>query len=155
MSREKPTLTIELVPSSSWYNNVRSNVPPAQWDQLRHRCYQDAGHHCEICGGQGPEWPVECHEIWQYNKTTAVQRLVRLIALCPRCHEVKHIGLTEMNGGLARAVRHLAKVNGWTKTKALRYVDHCYDVWNRRSLIQWTLDLSWLDNQPKNKPGSW
>lgn len=98
---------------------------------------------------------MECHEIWQYNKTTAVQRLVRLIALCPRCHEVKHIGLTEMNGGLARAVRHLAKVNGWTKTKALRYVDHCYDVWNRRSLIQWTLDLSWLDNQPKNKPGSW
>ncbi len=28
-------LTVELVPSTCWYTNVRSHVPKAVWDRLR------------------------------------------------------------------------------------------------------------------------
>jgi len=48
---------------------------------------------CETCGGCGPQYPVECHEIWNYDDTRLIQKLDGLIALCPDCHEVKHIGL--------------------------------------------------------------
>ena len=59
-------LTIELVPRTSWYNNVRSNVSKERWDELRFDSYAKAKHHCEICGEtgkeQGYEHDVDCEE---------------------------------------------------------------------------------------------
>jgi hypothetical protein len=56
------------------------------------------GSRCEICGGRGPEHPVECHERWRYNDLIRTQTLVRMIALCPACHQVKHVGLANVRG---------------------------------------------------------
>ena len=56
-------LTVELVPSTCWYTNVRSHVPKAVWDRLRRQVAAEAGDRCEICGGRGRRWPVECHEV--------------------------------------------------------------------------------------------
>ena len=57
-------LTIELVPQTCWFSNVRSEVSAADWDRLRKLTSNAAGGRCEVCGGRGPRWPVECHEIW-------------------------------------------------------------------------------------------
>jgi 5-methylcytosine-specific restriction endonuclease McrA len=46
-------LTIELVPKTAWYTNVRSNVSKKEWDRIRKKSYQNAGHVCEICGDTG------------------------------------------------------------------------------------------------------
>jgi hypothetical protein len=89
MPPDAPRLSIELVPATSWFDNLRSLLPPAEWDALRKATSQAAGHRCEICGGRGPKWPVECHERWQYDDATHVQTLTGLIALCPECHRVK------------------------------------------------------------------
>jgi hypothetical protein len=35
-------LTVELVPSTCWYTNVRSNVSKAVWDRLRRRVAAEA-----------------------------------------------------------------------------------------------------------------
>src|SRR2546423_14926422 len=56
-------LTVELVPSTCWYSNVRSHVPKAVWDGLRRQVGANPGNCCEICGGRGRRWPVECQEI--------------------------------------------------------------------------------------------
>lgn len=32
---DKPKLTIELVPKTCWFSNVRSNVTPSQWNKLK------------------------------------------------------------------------------------------------------------------------
>jgi 5-methylcytosine-specific restriction endonuclease McrA len=95
-------LTVELVPSTRWYTNVRSNVPKAVWDRLRRQVAAEAGQRCKICGGRGRRWPVECHEVWHYDDATKVQRLERLVALCPACHEVKPAGLTSRRGASTR-----------------------------------------------------
>jgi hypothetical protein len=34
---------------------------------------------------------LECHEEWDYDDETHVQKLTGLIALCGRCHRVKHL----------------------------------------------------------------
>jgi hypothetical protein len=68
-------LTVELVPSTCWYINLRSNASKAVWGRLRRRVAAEAGQRCEICGGRGRRWPVECHDVWHYDDSTKVQRL--------------------------------------------------------------------------------
>lgn len=139
------TLTIELVPKTCWYSNVRSHVSQAEWDRLRQIIYERAGNVCEICDGRGRKWPVECHEIWHYDDERHVQKLAGLIALCPSCHEVKHIGLAGMRGKQAGALAHLAKVNGWSMADARLYLEACFEQWSQRSCHQWKLDISYLE----------
>ena len=138
-------LTIELVPKNLWGKNLRSLVPKEKWDTLRRGCYKKARYICEVCGGLGDEWPVECHEIWKYNDKTHVQRLAGLIALCPACHEVKHIGRSRAVGKGEEAFAHLGKVNGWRAARTRDYVDQAFLDWRNRSRHEWQLDLSWLD----------
>jgi hypothetical protein len=138
-------LTIELVPKTSWYKNVRSNVSKEEWEKLKKIVSHNAGYRCEICGGRGPRWPVECHEIFVYDDEAHIQKLVKLMALCPACHEVKHIGLAGLRGkgNIARA--HLMKVNNWSSKDVELYIEGCFEIWHRRSCHQWKLDLSYLD----------
>lgn len=138
-------LTIELVPRTSWFNNVRSHVTKKQWDVLRNDCYVKAHNKCEICGKRGEEWPVECHEVWEYNDKKHIQKLIRLIALCPACHEVKHIGLAELKGNLDRAIFHLRFVNKITLSEAKQLIKDAFIKWNQRSEQEWKVDISYLD----------
>ncbi|HEX8140997.1 MAG TPA: HNH endonuclease [Pyrinomonadaceae bacterium] len=141
----KELLTIELVPRTSWYRNVRSNVTAAVWERLKRLTSVRAGNVCEICAGRGKKWPVECHEVFDYDDERHVQKLVRLVALCPSCHEVKHIGLAGARGNHGWAVAHLARVNGWSIADAELYVEASFELWHRRSCHQWQLDLSYLE----------
>lgn len=149
-----PKLTIELVPATAWYTNVRSNVPKEEWDRLRKKVYAAAGYLCEICYGQGKRWPVECHEVWEYDDETQTQTLIRLIALCPSCHEVKHIGRASTKGNLQRAILHLASVNNWTKEEADEYVAVQFLIWQERSRYEWKLDITAL-NDYKEEEETW
>lgn len=139
-----PKLTVELVPRTCWFSNVRERVARQEWDRIRSQTYENAGHRCEVCGGRGSKYPVECHEVWEYDEAVAVQRLVRMIALCPACHEVKHIGLAGIKGRGDVARAHLAAVNGWTTAIVSRYVDEAFAVWSARSGRAWSLDVSAL-----------
>ena len=137
-------LTLDLVPAFTWYDNIRSRIRPVDWDRLRRATYAAAGHRCEVCGGKGRRHPVECHEIWDYDEATRVQRLTGLIALCPACHEVKHFGRATAVGRGDAAFAHLMRVNGWDEDRSRRHVDDAFMQWRARSQVQWTLDLSWL-----------
>lgn len=137
-------LTIELIPKSAWFKNLRHTMTKEQWDVTRKKCYKDAGYSCEICGGKGPKWPVECHEVWDFVDGEII--LKRLIALCPSCHEVKHIGLAKLKGNYDRAVNHFCKVNGCDKSEARKYISESFDVWNDRSNRKWELDLSAVED---------
>jgi hypothetical protein len=137
-------LTVEPVPSTCWSTNVWSNVPKVLGDCLRRRVAADAGQRCEIRGGRGRRWPVECHEVWHYDGTAKVQRLERLVALCPACHEVKHAGLASKRGRLPAVIQRLAAVNGWSEDDAVLYLEAVFETWAARSRHQWTLDISAL-----------
>lgn len=143
---DEDMLTIELVPKTCWYSNLRSELPKKDWDFLRKLCYKKANNVCEICGGSGSKWPVECHEIWEYEDNTKTQILKGLIALCPSCHEVKHIGLAQIKGNYNRCLTHLSKVNDWDLNTAENYVKESFSLWKERSRHKWVLDISWLNN---------
>ena len=138
-------LTIELVPSSTWGFNLRSKLSKSEWDVVRKSVYKKANNKCEICGGVGPKWPVECHEIWHYEESTKIQKLCGLIALCPKCHEVKHMGRAMSIGRGTQATKHLAQVNGWTIQDANYYIEVMFEIWHKRSRENWELDITWLE----------
>jgi len=137
-------LTIELVPSTTWYNNVRSLVSQTEWDTLRHNCYANAGYRCEICGVSGR---LECHEIWEFNNDTKTQRLAGLIALCKNCHRVKHPGLAKMKGESSLVINHLMKINKITESQAIEYIEKSFEIWRERSKIDWHIDFSILNKE--------
>lgn len=152
-SRERKArrLTVDLVPATSWCENLRTRLAPSQWDTLRRATYRAAYYRCEVCGGRGETHPVECHEQWDFDDEHHVQRLARLIALCPSCHEVKHIGHSRLSGRDVAARHHLAKVNRWTGAEVDGHISKALRVWERRSRHPWTLDLEILrhyDIQP-------
>lgn len=126
-------------------NNVRAVVTTKQWDILRKQVTSAAWDVCQICGGIGPEHPVECHEIWEYNDETKVQKLAGMIALCPNCHMVKHFGFARISGKEDQAFSHFMKVNGLKKIQAEAEITKAFDTWRKRSTIDWTLDLSGLE----------
>lgn len=146
-------LTSEIVPSSSWYNNVRSNVTKKEWDILRRKSYEAAGHKCEICGETGKEQGynhnVECHEIWKYDDENHSQTLVGLISLCPRCHKVKHPGLAQIKGESEIVLQQLMKVNGVTEDDAKEYLVKAFDTFFKRSRHKWELDITYLEEYLK------
>lgn len=137
-------LTIELVPKTSWYDNVRSHVSKEVWDKLRNEVYFQASYKCEICGGKGPKWPVECHEVWEYDDVNHVQKLVKFIALCPNCHTTKHVGFAMTQGKEDIVIEQLMKINKMTNKEADDYITQSFKLWKERSKHQWTVDISIL-----------
>lgn len=125
-------------------NNVRVVLTAEQWDILRKRVSAAAWDVCQICGGVGPAHPVECHEIWEYNEKTKIQKLAGMIALCPSCHLVKHFGFARVTGKEEAAFKHFMKVNELTKKEAEAEITKAFETWRKRSLVDWKLDLSGL-----------
>ena len=141
-------LTIELVPSTCFESNLRSVLSRSDWDKIRKSTYEKAGHVCEICGGKGSRHPVECHEIWEYDDKSHVQKLVGLQALCPKCHMVKHYGRTREQGLEQVALAHLCKVNNIDEHTAYQHVLNAFLVWENRSIYEWKQDTSFMEDPP-------
>lgn len=108
---KKLILTPNFIPPESHGKNLRTMLPQDDWDLLRTDCYQRADYKCQICSGKGKKHPVEAHEEWEFNLEKRTQRLVHLLALCPNCHLVKHIGRAEKIGKFDKAFKHFKKVN--------------------------------------------
>ena len=127
-------LTAELVPSSTWYRNLRTAVPKATWDRIRRDAYRAYGHRCGICGAKGR---LNCHEIWEYDDETRVQRLSGFVALCDLCHHVKHLvhaaGLaSEGKLDYERVIAHFMRVNGCDRCTFEEHQERAMEAYRRR-----------------------
>lgn len=79
-----------------------------------------------------------------YDADARVQHLLRMVALCPACHGVKHYGRTAATGYESDALGQLCRVNRWSRRRALRYVDQALTEWQKLCEIKWKVDLSVL-----------
>ena len=136
-------LTVELVPKTSWFDNLRSVLPRSVWDKRRKRTYAEYGYRCGICGAEGR---LNCHEIWEYDDENHIQRLSGFVSLCDLCHHVKHIGLAGILASEGKldyesVVNHYMKVNGCDRKTFERHVDQAFAQWEDRSKHEWSVDL--------------
>ncbi len=136
-------LEFELVPESCWYSNLRSILSKEQWDVVRKDAYARAGGRCMICGARARR--LEAHERWSYDEENKVQKLEDVVAVCRACHEVIHIGRTQLMGREKEASEHYMKVNGCTYAEYRKALGEANAVHLRRSKTdEWKLDISWL-----------
>ena len=135
-------LNFEPVPDSCWYSNLRSELPPAAWDAIRKKAYARAGGKCMICGA--PTARLEAHEQWKYDDEKGVQRLKNIVAICRPCHEVVHIGRTQLMGRESEAEEHFMKVNGCSYADYRAALGEANAKHRERSQREWQLDISSL-----------
>ncbi len=143
----------DAIPSTSWGSNLHHLLIPAAWESFRQETFAKTGNHCEICGWWNG---LDCHELWEYHEpiegipsdVCGVQRLVRLMPLCSRCHETYHLGLASMQRRIQQAGDRLGSYNRYTPRETEEY---CYlnkENWQRRSRRPWALDLSCMAPGP-------
>lgn len=136
-------LEIELVPKSSWYDNLRKHTSKENWDRIRKDAYAKYGYRCGICGADAE---LNCHEIWEYDNENQIQKLKGFIALCDMCHHVKHIGLagilaSEGKLDYEKVIEHFMRVNNCDRATFEEHCERAFDEWRRRSKHQWQVDL--------------
>jgi hypothetical protein len=109
------------------------------------------GNRCEVCKAlcfmeDGRKRRPDCHELWVFETRDGshVQRLERLIALCPDCHCVQHIGLAEARSEMERVLDQLREVNRWTSDQATAEISRARQICAQRELVGWDLDLTVL-----------
>lgn len=138
-------LYVDLVPSSTWYSNLRSVLSKSDWDLVKKKTYKASGYRCQICRGYGSAHPVEAHERWLFDVESRTQTLKCVEALCPACHEATHYGLATVKGRGHIALERLMYVNGWSEREANLHVNQAFELWQELSEIEdWKLDVSWI-----------
>mmetsp|Transcript_21198 Transcript_21198/g.46504 ORF Transcript_21198/g.46504 Transcript_21198/m.46504 type:complete len:332 (-) Transcript_21198:570-1565(-) len=139
------SLYVDLIPRSLRGTNLSAELPTSEWNRLRKTQYRKAGHRCQVCGGVGERWPVECHERWSRNPSTRTLHLRGLLALCPMCHKVKHLSRASNQGeSSVLAQRHLATINGWTVEQTTSYLEQVMRTLEEDNEHVWRVDTSWL-----------
>ena len=136
-----PVLVPEMLPVTTWEQNIRHKMGPDVWDRIRKHAYRAAGFRCEICGTRGK---LEAHELWRLVNETSVQKLVRILALCPLCHKAHHLGIARRLGMYDDVRKHLKWVNGWSEKELSEAIQDTYEIWEQRCEWPWEVDISWL-----------
>lgn len=141
---EYPFLYIDLVPSNTWFKNLRSILKKDEWDSIRRYIYKRANNKCEICGQRGSKHPVEAHERWNFNEDTGTQLLVGVQALCPSCHEATHFGLAGARGQAFKAKQHIIQTNKWTNEEFEAHYKEAVNKWQYRNKRNWILNACFI-----------
>jgi hypothetical protein len=149
----RPGLFVDLIPSTSWFTNVRSAVDRRDWERLRQMVYRRAGYRCEACGCHR-DTPaglhMEAHERFSYDLATGMQKLRRLVCLCTACHGTTHFGFAQISGEEQAAMGHLQFVTGMNYNQARRHIAEAFDLWDIRNGTRWQLDLSVISDAGVN-----
>jgi hypothetical protein len=138
-------LTIELVPKTCWYSNLRTQIRSKDWDRISNETR--AARACAVCGASGVR--LSCHERWEYDDERGVQRLLGFVALCDRCHGVKHIGRVMRIATedprqahlIEDSIEHFMRVNEVDLETFNAHKTESFALWRKRSCRAWTTDL--------------
>ncbi len=138
-------LSIELVPRSCFYENLRKLLPKSEWDRLRKKVYAQYDYRCEICKAEGR---LNCHEVWYYDEAREVQKLVGFVALCSLCHHVKHLRFAMLLAesgrlDLERVILHFMRVNNCTRFDFEEHRRQAFQQWEERSQHLWQVDIEY------------
>lgn len=135
-------LSIELVPSTAWGQNLRKLMKPFMWHSIRNEVLEKAKGTCMICKANGT---LDCHEVWIYDDESHIQKLAGFLALCKDCHDLKHIGFASLSHGkpkYEKLVNHFMKVNNCSRADFVDHYNTAMNLFNERSKYDWEMDIS-------------
>lgn len=131
---------VDLIPETAWCASLANMLMASSWKVLRDVTAIRAGG-CEECGWRDG---LECHEVWAYDDDACIQTLIRLSTLCGPCHETRHLGFASVRGRYREAIGRLAAINRLEAGEQRAYGDIVFERFERRSEVEWAMDLSIL-----------
>ena len=145
---EEFKLTVELIPTTSWSDSLRNKAKLSEWKKIRKKYLSDYGNKCSICGMEGK---LNLHEIWEFNESNHIQKLIGFTVLCNMCHFVKHIGNAwrlskEDKLDYEKVIEHFMKVNICSREAFLEHRGEAYSKWKERSTYMWQIDFGEYKN---------
>jgi hypothetical protein len=146
-------LKLELLPELSWNQNLRSHLTPFKWQKLSKYIMSEKNYTCEICGAvKGAEFKkFDCHEVWEFDETQKLQKLIRLQTLCFLCHNVKHFGYAESQDWIDKEIliKHFLKINKVSREVFDHHLSDAGQELSKREEIVW--DIQFQDTLEKYK----
>ena len=114
------------------------------WEKLRKEVYKKYDYACSICRSGGK---LHAHEVWEYDDKKHIQMLKDLVALCSKCHAVKHIGhagiqASEGKLNYEKLIKHFMQVNNCDRVTFDKHLAEAYKQFEERFHYDWQLDLS-------------
>lgn len=143
----------ELVPKTLWGKSL-SKTRNDTWKYISSRTRETSGFRCSVCGKDvGGVRESVCHELWCYDDVSHVQTLMGFQTVCQDCNSIKHFGHFRIMlatgrisvGDYNRVIKHALKVNDCSEKVFFSVVDRVFSVWEKRSKVGWTQDLSLVD----------
>lgn len=133
-------IDFELIPASSWCNNLRNILTRQQWTSISKNVRSNADGHCEICGRNVKM--LHAHETWEFDDDTHTQKLIQIRAVCPMCHSTIHIGRSAVLGKEIPALKWYVKLNDISFEEAKSDENKALEVYEQRSKINWNIDIN-------------
>ncbi len=100
-------LTLELIPDTASGSSLYRLLTEKAWKAIRVKVLEEYNSQCVIYGANAGR--LNCHKQWEYDDQTNIQRLVRLVILCPMCHLVKNMNTSYVS--FEELVQHFMRVN--------------------------------------------
>jgi 5-methylcytosine-specific restriction endonuclease McrA len=139
-------LSIEMIPKTCWFKNLRKSLKQSDWDKIRKEVYAKENMNCHICKAKFSR--LEAHEVWEFDEKNHIQKLVNIIGVCSDCHNVIHFGLSQIQGRAEKAIDQFMKVNKCDIFEFDKHAKKAKSDYDRRSKINdWKLDVSLIEKQ--------
>ena len=106
----------------TWQFSVRKKMDLDVWNMIRNSITASHGKKCAICKGIGKRKKLTLCEYWSFDEKNKVQRLTHLLPTCQDCYSVRNLNTWSRKGvTFENGIKHLKKVNKWTKKEALEH----------------------------------
>ena len=131
-------LTINMLPKGAWNNDFSKTLSKKDWDKLRNFALKRANGRCEICGYKTDT--LDVHEEWEFNIEKKTQTLKQIIAICSKCHGVKHFKNSVRLGYGEEVQKHFMKVNNCSEMDFASHLNKSLLEYNERnSVYRWKI----------------
>ena len=131
-------LTINMLPKGAWNNDFSKTLSKKDWDKLREFALKRAKGKCEICGFETSD--LDIHEEWAFDIEKKTQTLKQIIAICSKCHGVKHFKNSVRLGYGEEAQEHFTKVNNASEMEFASHLNKALLEYNERnSVYRWKI----------------
>lgn len=138
---DKLKLTIELLPKGAWGNDLSIILSKKDWNILREFALKRANGKCEICGYETND--LDVHEEWKFDIKNKAQTLKDIIAICSKCHGVKHFRNSKRLGFEEEAKKHFMEVNDCNELEFASHLAQAEILFNERNEIYfWKMELN-------------
>ena len=135
---EELKLTINMLPKGAWNNDLSKTLSKKDWDKLREFALKRANGKCEICGFKTSD--LDVHEEWEFNIKKKTQTLKQIIAICSKCHGVKHFKNSVRLGYGEETQEHFIKANNCSEMEFASHLNKSLFEYNERnSVYRWKI----------------